>query len=265
MRKTLPAVLVTLFLAAPTAEAASASAALVPHFIPGQTYGTVFSILRATKADGYDDYAARNGGSADYMVVAVTPDVWRLRLAWRYDGRNTGSSEVALRDGGRTSCTRSAEGKEDCAPTLDGSGLVYNPLLWGSPPKVLAAGMTWKVDIARAWELGGANGTEQVTVVSVDAATDTVVLMREGASDGAFGEGEPTQRKLTRGGEVETLDLIPGKSHWKGYATIVKGVIFSDELLVTRNSMLRTKTGEQVHATERWIMLLNAAPYPTLS
>jgi len=42
-------------------------------------------------------------------------------------------------------------------------------------------------------------------------------------------------------------------------------VIFSDELLVTRDSILRTKSGDQVRATERWIMVLNAAPYPTLS
>jgi hypothetical protein len=265
MYRVLPAALVALTLTTSVAGAAPATATLVPQFVPGQTYGTVFSIMRAIKADGYDDYAGRNGGSADYTVIAVTPDAWRLRLAWRYDGRNTGSSEVELHDGGRTSCTRSEEGKEDCGPALDASGLIYNPLLWGSPPKALAAGMTWKVDIAPAWELGGANGTEQVTVVSIDAAKNTVVLMREGASDGAFGEGEPTQRHLTRGGQAETLDLIPGKSHWTGYTTIVKGVIFSDELLVTRDSMLRTSAGQQVHASERWIMLLNAAPYPTLS
>jgi hypothetical protein len=259
------AVLVTLSLVIPTAEAAPASSMLLPQFAPGQTYGTVFSILRSIKADGYDEYAGRNGGSADYRVISVGPDAWRMRLSWRYDGRNTGDAEVVLRNGGSTSCTLKPDGKEDCQPALDASGLVYNPLLWGLPPKTLAAGTTWRVEIKRAWELGGANGTEQVTVVSVDRATDTVVLMREGTAEGFFAEGEPTTRQLTRGGQTESVALIPGNSHWKGYTTIVKGVIFSDELLVTRDSMVRNRNGDQVHAGERWIMLLNAAPYPTFS
>lgn len=264
MYKSLPTVLVMLSLASSGAEAAPVSAALVPHFVPGQTYGTVFSIMRSIKADGYDEYAGRNGGSADYTIITARPDVWHMRLAWRYDGRNTGGAEVILRDGGRTYCTLTADGKEDCQPALDGSGLVYNPLLWGPPPKTLAAGTTWKVDIKPAWELGGANGSEQVTVISVEAARGAVVLMREGTAEGLFGEGESNKRQLTRDGQTETLDLIPGKSHWKGYTTIVQGVIFSDELLVTRDSTLRSKSGEQVPATERWIMLLNAAPYPTV-
>lgn len=264
MNRSLPTVLVMLSLATSGALAAPASATLVPHFVPGQTYGTVFSIMRSIKADGYDEYASRNGGSADYTIITAKPDAWHVRLAWRYDGRNTGDAEVVLRDGGRTNCTLTADGKEDCQPALDASGLVYNPLLWGGPPKTLDAGTTRKVDVKPAWELGGANGREQVTVVSVDTARDAVVLMREGTAEGLFGEGESTQRQLTRGGQTETLDLIPGKSHWKGYTTIVKGVIFSDELLVTRDSALRSKSGEQIPATERWIMLLNAAPYPTV-
>lgn len=264
MYKSLPTVLVTLSLVTPSAQAAPATATLVPHFVPGQTYGTVFSIMRSITADGYDEYASRNGGSADYTIITANPDAWHMRLKWRYDGRNTGGAEVVLRDGGRTYCTLTSEGKEDCQPALDGSGLVYNPLLWGFPPKALAAGMTWKLNIKPAWELGGENGTEQVTVVSVEAARDTVVLMREGTAEGPFGEGESAQRQLTRGGHTESLDLVAGKSRWTGYTTIVKGVIFSDELLVTRDSILRTKSGDQVHATERWIMLLNAAPYPTL-
>lgn len=264
MNRSLPTVLLVLSLPTSGALAAPASATLVPHFVPGQTYGTVFSIMRSIKAEGYDEYAGRNGGSGDYTIVTAEPDAWHIRLAWRYDGRNSGDAEVILRRGGGSYCTVTAAGKEDCQPALDASGLVYNPLLWGSPPKTLDAGITWQVDVKPAWELGGANGREQVTVVSVDAARGAVVLMREGTAEGLFGEGESTQRQLTRSGQTETLDLIPGESHWKGYTTIVKGVIFSDELLVTRDSTLRSKSGAQVRATERWIMLLNAAPYPTV-
>jgi hypothetical protein len=103
-----------------------------------------------------------------------------------------------------------------------------------------------------------------VSVISVDARTGTVVLLREGSAQGFFGEGEPTQRELTHEGKSETLDVLPGTAHWKGYTTVVKGIIFSDALLVTRADVLRGKDGHEVQASERWIMLLNAAPGATL-
>jgi hypothetical protein len=247
------------------AQACGATPLLDPELAPGQSFGTVFSILRSVKAEGYDPYAGRNGGSADYTVLAVHSNVWRLHSSYRYDGRTEGAGEVEIRDGGRTNCSLKPDGSADCQPALDASGLLYNPLLWGSAPMRLSPGMTWSVNIAPAWELGGANGKEQVTVVSVDRATGTVVLLRVGSSDGFFGEGEPVERQLTRDGKTESLEVIPGKAHWRGYTTMVKGIVFSDELLVTRDSMMRNKVGQLVHASERWIMLLNAAPYPTLS
>jgi hypothetical protein len=254
-----------LLLASRLADAATGDAALVPEFVAGQTFGTVFSIMRSLKADGFDEYAGRNGGSADYAVIAVRPDAWRLRVNYRYDGRATGGDEVELRDGGRTTCTLKPNAKEDCQPTLDGSGLIYNPLIWGMPPAKIAVGTTWKVDITPAWELGGAHGSEQVTVISVDKSTNTIVLLRDGTSEGSFGEGEPTQRQLSRAGQTETVEVLPGKAHWRGYTTVSKGIICSDELLVTRESRVRTQSGALVAASERWIMLLNSAPYPTLS
>jgi hypothetical protein len=248
-----------------TMAAPSGSAALTPQWAPGQEFGTVFSIMRSIKAPGFDEFAARNGGSADYTVTTIQRDSVQLRVAYRYDGRAAGNGEVEVRDAGRTACTLKANSAPDCQPALDASGLLYNPLLWGVPPGKLAAHLSWKVDIAPAWELGGAHGSEQVTVIRVDPETDTVVLMREGNAEGLFGEGEATQRQLSRSGQTETLELLPGRAHWKGYTTITKGIIFSDELLVTRESQLRTQSGELIPASERWIMLLNAAPYPTLS
>lgn len=251
-------------LAVTSAQAADGAALLAPHFVTGQTISNVFSIMHSTQAQGYDELARRNGGSADYTVLAVDEHSSRLRVAYRYDGRPPGEQVTVARDAGRTNCNVDATGKEDCQPYLDGSGLVYNPLLWGDPPARLTPGMTWKVSIAPAWELGGANGVEQVSVVSVDSATGTVVLLREGESSGLFGQGESAQRKLTHEGKEETVTLTAGKAHWKGYTTIVKGVIFSDSLLVTREDTVLGSSGAPVPATERWIMLLNAAPYPTL-
>jgi hypothetical protein len=237
---------------------------LAPHLSVGRTYSNVFSIQRAIKADGYDEFAGRNGGSADYTVTATGANTWKFHTSYRYDGRSGATNDIELREGGRVQCSRPDNAAEKCDPYLDGSGLIYNPGLWGKIPKKLVAGMTWKADIPQAWELGGANGEQRVTVISVDAVTGTAVLMREGSAPGFFGEGEPTRRQLTRDGTTETLDVVPGTAHWSGYTTVIKGLIFSDELLVTREDSLHSKTGSNVHATERWIMLLNAAPSPTL-
>src|SRR5580658_11144591 len=59
---------------------------LVPRFGVGQTYSNVFSIMISVKADGYDETARRNGGSADYQVLSASPSVWHFLNDWRYDG-----------------------------------------------------------------------------------------------------------------------------------------------------------------------------------
>ncbi|MGC1550243.1 MAG: hypothetical protein WA777_17115 [Rhodanobacter sp.] len=237
---------------------------LTPNFNTGQTYSNVFSILRSIKTDGYDEYAHRNGGSADYTLLSTNAHAWQLGSNWRYDGQPAGHGASELRDGGRTYCPVDSHAKNACQPYLEGSGLVYNPTLWGVAPKQLTEGMHWKVDLKQAWELGGKNGTETVTVISVDPLTSTATLMREGTGEGFFSESDASTIQLSHNGQTESFDLTPGASHWKGYTTFIKGIVFSDELQVTRNDVLRNKDGKTVSATERRIMLLNAAPFPTL-
>ena len=254
--------------AAESAKAPTGDDYLTPKFRVGQTYSNVFSILNSRKAEGYDEYAGRNGGSADYAVLSVNPAASRFRSSWRYDGRSSGpSQDFELRDAGRTYCDVT-DGKNECQPNLEASGLTYNPALWGVPPKQLTAGMSWKVDIRDAWELGGKNGVETVTVVRVDPLTCTATLMREGTGEGLYSEGptsvEPTTVKLSHNGQTESFDITPGVSHWKGYTTFVKGIVVSDELLVTRDDVLRGEDGTTVRVAGRRIMLLNASPYPTL-
>jgi hypothetical protein len=241
---------------------------LIPRFSAGQTYSNVFSILSSRKAEGYDEHAGRNGGSADFFVLAASPAAWRLKATWRYDGQPAEHPhEVELRDAGGTSCDMT-DGGSACQPYLEASGLTYNPAIWGRPPKQLIAGMSWKVDIREAWELGGKNGVETVTVVRVDPLTRTVTLMREGSGQGLYSEGptsgEPSTVQLSHNGQTESFDVTPGISHWKGYTTFVKGIVFSDELLVTRDDILHGKDGKTVSVAGRRIMLLNAAPFPTL-
>ena len=241
---------------------------LTPTFISGQSYSNVFSILNSRKAEGYDERAGRNGGSADYTVVAASAAVWRFKAAWRYDGQPAEhDQEVELREAGRTYCDVTG-GKSECQPSLEASGLTYNPAIWGIPPKRLIAGMSWKLDIRQAWELGGKNGVQTVTVVHVDPLTCTATLMREGTGEGFYSQGptsgEPSTVQLSRNGQSESFDVTPGISHWRGYTTFVKGIVFSDELLVTRDDVLHGKDGKTVSVAGRRIMLLNAAPSPTL-
>jgi hypothetical protein len=257
------ALLVTSFIPFAIAKSAGEPAPLRPAFAAGQTYSNVFSIQRSIRADGYDEWTDRDGGSADYTVLAATPERWRFQLLYRYDGNPGKKREMEFREGGRTQCLLGPEGKESCKPYTEGSGLAFNPGVWGTPPSHLAPGVSWTVKLRSAWELGGPNGTEKVTVVSVDPTTNTVVLLRDGTASGPYA-GESGQTQLTHQGKVETFDKIPGVAHWRGYATFAKGVVFADSLLVTRDLTLKDQSGKLVHAVEREIMLLNAAPYPTL-
>lgn len=195
------------------------------------------------------------GVSVSCAALADTPagiDYLTPHLATGQSYSNVGE----LRDGGRVECS---DGK--CARYTDGTGLVYNPALWGTPPKALSANMTWKVRIEEPWELGAAHGVETVTVIHVDPQTATATLMREGSSAGFFAD-EPHQLSMTRHGETIVLNITPGKTHWKGVTTFTRGVVVSDELVVERTDILRGPDGRPIKASERRIMLLNAAPAP---
>jgi hypothetical protein len=237
---------------------------LTPHLEAGQTYSNVFSILRSIKAPGFDESAGRNGGSADYNVLSVAPSEWRFSSTWRYDGQQGGQDQEVFRDDGRTYCPIGNGTVDKCKPYLEGSGLLYNPAIWGVPPAHIVDGMTWRVDLKQPWELGGKDGMETVTVIQTNSHRGSVTLMREGDATGFFSESDPPAVQLSHDGKTETFEVIPGASHWKGYTTFVKGIVFSDELLVTRKDVLRAKDGKTLEAVERRIMLLNASPYPTL-
>jgi hypothetical protein len=88
---------------ASSAFAAELAAAdyLTPRFQVAGTYSNVFSISRSIKAEGYDELVGRNGGSADYAVIAATPPSWRFRMDYRYDGQPIAAEDYELRDGGR--------------------------------------------------------------------------------------------------------------------------------------------------------------------
>jgi hypothetical protein len=231
---------------------------LTPRFRSAATYSNVFSISRSIKADGYDELVGRNGGSADYAVTDAKPTSWHFQLTYRYDGQPAGTQDLEIRDGGRTAC---GDGK--CTRATDASGLIFNPGLWGLPPRHLQVGRQWKVSLSEPWELGGSKGEEIITIVRLDAKSETVTLMREGSSEGPFAD-EIKQIKMRRDGKLVEMQLIPGASRWRGYTTFSRGIVMSDELLVNRLDTLRQEDGKEIAAIERRIMLLNASPEPTL-
>jgi hypothetical protein len=97
-------------------EAPTGDDYLTPHFVAGQTYSDVFSILSSRRVDGYDEHAGRNGGSADYPVVSANPLVWRFKSASRYDGRPADQNESGWKDGGRSYYSVSADGNDKVEP-----------------------------------------------------------------------------------------------------------------------------------------------------
>ena len=242
-------------LALPAEKSLTGDEYLTPHLKVSESYSNVFAIAHAVKADGFDEYVRRNGGSGDYTVISASNDAWQFRGSYHYDGQAP-VPIGELRDAGRTACS---DGK--CVPYDDGTGLLYNPTLWGTPPKHLAAGVSWTVRLEKPWELGAPNGTQTVTVIHVDPTTATATLRREGTSEGFFAD-EPPQLKMVRSGQTVVLNVVPGVAHWVGHTTFTKGVVISDELVVTRKDILRGDDGKEVQAVERRIMILNAAPWP---
>lgn len=246
--------LAVLLATVPTLAIASTPGAyLTPVFHKGAQLDNVFSRTIAYRAAGYDDNVRRVSGSASYTVLEGSTTQPRLRIDYRYDGLQQGSGTVEFRDHGATSCFN---GK--CAPNTDASGLAWNPRLWGTPPAALRVGQSWNVDIAAPWELGPA-GTQKVTVIALDPASQRITLLREGSGDGAY-LGDKLETKLTRDGQTWPVTVQPGRSHWYGYTTFRAGVVVSDELMVERPVTLVSDKLGRIAASQREYILLDAMP-----
>lgn len=233
---------------------ANASEYLEPRLQPGEIYNNVFSRAISYHAEGIDELVRRASGTGSYKVISAIPDGYAFDGEFRYDGRPVSRGKTEIKDHGRTQCY---DGK--CSPTLDGSGAFYNALLWGEP-KELHPGMTWTVNIAQPWELGPA-GEQTITVESMDAATHTVTLKREGSGAGWF-DSDPKQIHITRGDQKFTADVAPGNARWSGFTTFRQGVVISDELLVERPVKLSATDLGTLNGMQREYILLNAMPNP---
>ena len=218
----------------------------------GEKLGNVFSRTIAYTGDGFSDLVYRAGGTGIYTVVDNTPAAPVFDGLFHYDGRPVSHYKVEVSDSGKTV---SYNGK--ASTNTDGSGLLFNALIWGNPPASIKTGDSWTVNIKQAWELGGP-GMQKVTVMDIDENNHSVRLMREGSADG-FYDNDAKQLSISKDGKIVKVAVTPGVSHWVGYTTIKDGLVISDELMVTRPVTL-SADNLKLEAFEREYILLNAMP-----
>ena len=246
-------------LSSSSAYADSTAAYLSPNLKVGERLSDVFSKTVSIKGTGFNEKVDRISGSADDRVTGVTPETFIFDEEDRYDGRPASGvvHDVKTLQDGITHCY-----KGKCAVDSETSGMTFNPLLWGKAPDDIRVGTTWTVTIPRPWEIGPA-GTEQVQVVRVDPLNDVITLTRNGSGSGPSSDdqyrqqnGEPMQI-TTMAGKTIDVSVIPGKTTWRGYTTICKGVIVSDEIMVQRHVTLVSKGGDKFEGEQRSYTLLN--------
>jgi hypothetical protein len=218
---------------------------LIPQISVGAHFSNTFSVATSTSTDGFDSAVRRNGGTADYILKNLGANQeLTFEAIDLYDGSALDRAENIVRDGGATSCWNG-----DCRTYTDASGLLYNRLLWGYPPKNLKVGMTWQVAIGQPWELGPA-GIQLVTVTHLDEKNGIVTLKREGTAVGSFANESP-RVTLVKSGRRVTFDITPGQAHWNGYTTFKHGIVLSDELLVVRHDELHSEETGTIQAITR--------------
>lgn len=218
----------------------------------GDKLGNVFSRTISFAGDGFQEIVYRFGGTGIYTVTNPKPGHHTFNGVFRYDGNPIVSNKLEISDNGKTAIYDGKKGTN-----TDGSGLIFNQLIWGIPPAELHPGTTWTVNISQPWELGGA-GVQMVRVMEIDPYNHSIRLKREGTSDGYF-DNDIKQIIVTRNGKSVKVNVEPGKASWSGYTTFKNGLVISDELLVTRPVTLHADS-LNIQATQRQYILLNSMP-----
>jgi hypothetical protein len=222
---------------------------LRPAPVQRQAFSQVFSRTISTRVEGFDWIARRLSGTGSYRLSGVVSDQFVFESKFIYDGKPLASGITKIRRDGGESCW-----EDKCGPATDASGLFFNSMLWGTPPKKIGVGTSWHTRISLPWELGPA-GEEEVTVTALDASTGSVTLLRKGSGAGPF-DNDGAQIKLTKDGKEYVMDSKAGQASWCGYATIARGIIISDELLVERTlSLSSEELGEKTGFQRQYILL----------
>jgi len=220
----------------------------------GEQVGNIFSRAIAYWGDGFKDNVARVSGTAVYTVIDCNPEKPIFSSTYNYDGLGKGNGKVQMTDGGSKANRPGSKESQVCS---DGSGIMYNVLIFGTPPPKIYKGQSWEADISIPWELGGP-GKQTIKVLQIDPENHTITIEREGTSEGFF-NGDKRELDIKKGDSIVHVKLSPGTSHWRGYTIIKDGLIVSDELMVIRP--VKMTNGEQkFDATQREYFLLNQMP-----
>jgi hypothetical protein len=232
---------------------------LKPHVRVGEQITDVYSKSVSWSGDGLRGHVARYSGTSTYTITAVRPDAIVFDELDRSDGQPPSPAVHGAKvfADGNTWCY---QGK--CRINGQTSGVFFIPLLWGVAPDSLHAGSAWRVEIDEPWEIGP-KGTEQVRVVDMDAAHGAITLVRRGSGTGPSSDelrwmhaSAPVRITTTDGNRV-AVALRPGNSTWSGRTTIRRGVIVSDEIMVTQQVAFVAKDGKTWNAELRAYTLLN--------
>jgi hypothetical protein len=229
-----------------------------PYFKPqlkkGEQYVDIYSKSIAVTGDGYDAIVRRFGGSSAYVVTDPSPSGLRFDETDLIDGRSPARGSLETRDGGNTNCYNGS-----CYVNRQTSGLMFIPLLWGTPPDNIHVGQTWTVKVDKAWEIGPA-GVESVKVVSLEPTNHIAILQRDGRGTGPSQDDE-RGLPITVNGKSGHASVEAGPSHWTGQILIRAGIVLSDEILIERKVTLKSEFGT-FSGDERVFTILSAAPPP---
>jgi hypothetical protein len=221
--------------------------------VQGQPISQIFSRTISTRVEGFDWIARRVSGTGTYRLSSASKEYLSFDSRFLYDGNPVLSGITKLRRDGSESCWQ-----DKCGPATDASGLLFNSLIWGTPPKKIGVGTHWHTRILIPWELGPP-GEEDVTVTALNIETGSVTLLRKGTGEGSF-DSDPAQLKLSAGGKEFLVDMKAGKANWTGYTTIERGIVISDELLVERSLSLSSAEIGAKEGVQRQYILLNKMP-----
>ena len=227
--------------------AASSSQYFTPAVKPGQRLETIFSKAIAITGPDFEPLVRRISGTASDEIEKVMPEAITVVSQYVYDGHPPGSGKVTIRNHGITDCV--AGGK--CVTNDQTSASMFDSLLWGPVPGVIAVGSTWSVKVHAAWEIGPA-GEEEVSVARLEPSLGLVTLVRRGQGAGRSSDDAARSAfTITSHGRAIKVRLRPGRATWTGRATFVHGVTLADEILLTRAIELVSDDGRVFRGSER--------------
>jgi hypothetical protein len=231
----------------------NSTALLSPHFGVGERVSFVFSRTRSVTVDGWPEYAGRISGTSSYIVKAIDASEVSLDSTYRLDGSPTNHDPLRIHLDGTSYCVGA-----NCQANTDAGGILFNRLIWGTPPARLAVGTSWNAPIKQPWELGPP-GAQTISVIAIDAQGESITLKREGTGEGETIDG-PRTVKLQKDGRTIEARVAAGRTTWVGYTVFRRGIVVSDELTAESEVTVTGPDLNSVPARARQYILMNAAP-----